>query len=1095
MRLVKTTMRKQSGIALITTMLLLLLMSAMVVGFMLLVTEGQRLSGMDRDQIRAFYGAESGMEKLTADLGSLFGTTYAPSGAQVNALTTTPPALPSSSGVSYVDVLGNSTYNITFPTDAKGNPLAQFAQITSGSSAFQGMTALETTYTMTVAARTNTGGEAKLVRTTQTVGIPLFQFGIYSETDLSFFPGPNFNFGGRVHTNGNLFLNSGGPAGATPTQTTTNQLWLASPVTVAKDIFRDCLSNTHPESTTAQHPGSVEITKGGGAYQALNFGQGSLTGCLGTSKNPSWPSISASFNGNLRSGVKPLNLTITLLGNGTTQPIDIIRRPIAGENTTNPGVLGERYFSEASLKILLSDTASDITSLPCVSAGAPFNLAWLAMPVANWDGTNASIVTLLANMNAAVPKTIPLPLAASGAVGTAVGGSYAQGSALSTAGNNMTGGDGYWQVGPTQVVGTPPTYGTPIITGFIKIDAQTSYGSPCGTWKDVTLEVLGLGYAGRNINPLPQSYDGNNLSPNWGGAATLMQGASARGGAMGPTPPLPTLPAVDPNTGGTVQMIYQNGPLFPAVANATFATALFNTGTCKDPHPNAIIRLERIRDNPSSVNVRTGARNNPANLPVQSTVAEVCGIQPDVATPTLAKLRTGPGALPASGVTWVPQPFDFWPNTLFDTREGYNRQSAPTGTYVVGAATPSYANTVTLGGVMNYVELDVNNLARWLSGAIGSSGPSTQDPNVAPNNFVVYISDRRSNYVAPGTITGAWPPASPSGKETGEYGWGDFVNPSTIAGCPNASLDTGEDLDGTGVLYTYGGITFPRSATTGLSMVDGTNTSNFVADTLFTGGAPGSLTAVGNSLWAVTPDPLCLTTNGGYPYPRSFVKIPNEARENPPALFRRAVKLVNGASIALPGCPGGVSCGLTIATENPAYVQGDFNSNSAGGGFADPSVAASVVADAFTLLSDDWNDFNTFNSPFSTAGRKTVNPNGWFRLGVVAGKGVSFPIPVWDSTTVDGSQDFGTDGGVHNFMRYLETWGASKLNYTGSIVSLYYNRQGIGLFNSGGNNYSPPNRGYSFDTNFLNPLLLPPRTPMFRDVNTTGFTQLLLPNQ
>jgi Tfp pilus assembly protein PilX len=64
-------MRKQSGIALITTLLLLLLMSAMVVGFILLVTEGQRLSGLNNEQTKAFYGAESGMEKLTADLGSL----------------------------------------------------------------------------------------------------------------------------------------------------------------------------------------------------------------------------------------------------------------------------------------------------------------------------------------------------------------------------------------------------------------------------------------------------------------------------------------------------------------------------------------------------------------------------------------------------------------------------------------------------------------------------------------------------------------------------------------------------------------------------------------------------------------------------------------------------------------------------------------------------------------------------------------------------------------------------------------------------------------------------------------------------------------
>jgi hypothetical protein len=1073
MRSVKTPMRKQSGIALITTLLLLLLMSAMVVGFMLLVTEGQRLSGMNNEQSRAFYGAESGMEKLTADLGSLFGTTYAPSGAQVDALATKPPVLPPSTGVSYLDVLGASTYSILYTKDAKGNPQTQFAQIKSGSSPFQGMTALETTYTLTVAARTATGGEAKLVRTTQTVGIPLFQFGIYSETDLSFFPGPNFNFGGRVHTNGNLFLNSGGPAGATPAQTGTTQLWLASPVTAVKDIFRDCLSNTHAESATAQHPGSVEITQGGVTYQALGFGQGSLTGCLGTAKNPSWSSISGSFNGNLRSGVKPLNLTITLLGNGASQPIDIIRRPVQNENTTNPGVLGERYFAEASLKILLSDTAADITGLPCVSAGAPFNLAWLALPAANWDNTNASIVTLLANMNAAVPKTIPLPLAASGAASTtALGatGNYTQG---------IGGGDGYWQVGPTGTV-TAPTYGTPIITGFIKIDAQTAYGSPCGTWKDVTLEILGLGYAGKNINPVPQSFDGTNLNANWGGTPALMQGTSLRGAPMGRTPPLPLLPVIDPNTNAQVQMAYQNGVGFPAVANAPFTKALFNTGTCRDPHPNAVIRLERIRDNPSSVNVQTGIWKTPAaNLAVQSTVAEVCGVDPAVVIPTLPKLRLSPTAGAATGLTWVPQPFDFWPNVLFDTREGYNRQPAPTG---------AAFNQVTLGGTMNYIELDVNNLARWFSGAIGSSGASTEDPNAAPNNFVVYISDRRSNYAFAGTIAGPWPPLSPSGHETGEYGWGDFVNPATIAGCPNGTLDTGEDLDGTAVLYTYGGVTFPRSAGSGL--ID--STGNYTADTLF---QSTGVASPGNSLFAVTTDPLCPATNGGFPWPRSFVKNANEARENPPALFRRAVKLVNGKTITLPLCPGGVTCGLTIATENPAYVQGDYNANGNGNGFNDPSVAAAVIADAFTLLSDDWNDINTFSYPFNAgAGRQSNTPNDYYRLGVVAGKGLSFPIPGWDSTAVDGSQDFGTDGGVHNFMRFLENHNGT-LNYSGSIVSLYFNRQAVGLYNSGGNNYNPPNRGYSFDSNFLNPLLLPPRTPMFRDINTTGFTQLLLPNQ
>lgn len=1053
MRPVKTTMRKQSGIALITTLLLLMLMSAMVVGFILLVTEGQRLSGMNNDQSKAFYGAESGMEKLTADLGALFGATYAPTGPQVDALTLTPPAISAATGVNYVDAQGVSSYKITYPKDNNGNPRAQFAQITSGSSPYQGMTALETTYTLTVAARSTTGGEVKLQRTTQTVGLPLFQFGIFSDSDLDFFPGPNFNFGGRIHTNGNLFLDSGGPAGATPPQTGVNQLWLANPVTAAKDIFRDCLENTHPTSATGTHPGSVEITKGGGSFQALGFGQGSLTSCLGSAKNPNWPTISASFNGNLRSGVKPLNLTITLLGNGAAQPIDMIRRPIQGEDAANPGVLGERYFAQASLKILLSDNANDITKLPCVSAGAPFNLADLALPVAAWATANAT--ALKAAMTAA--GTIPLPLAASGAATNAA--VYVPGYVpLPAPATGAPGGDGYWQTGIITGAGAKPA--TPIITGFIKIDAQTAYGSPCGVWQDVTREILSLGYAGRNINPVPQSFDGNILSPNWSGTNTVMD--------LGKAPALPTLQPIDPNTGGTVQMNSQNGPAF-ANGAANFTAALFNTGSCPDPHPNAVIRLERIRDNPSSVNVQPGVLKpaNPGKLvPVQSTVAEVCGVDP--ATGNLATLRTAPTAAAANGAAWTPQPSDFWPNVLFDTREGTLRDVNP--------AAP-FNQRVRLGGVMHYIELDVRNLSRWFSGAIGATGPATQDPNVAPNNFVVYVSDRRGNYAPAGSVAGIWPPLSPNGNETGEYGYTDFVNPADVNGCTNGALDIGEDLDQMGApagFFTYGQITFPNG------LVD--STGNPTAGSIF-----GNVIASGTKA-----DPNCAGPNGGFPWPGTYLFDSYEARENPPSLFRRALKLVNGKLITLPLCPGGITCGLTVATENPAYIQGDYNANSANGGFADPVVGASVSADAMTLLSVDWNDVNSFAYPYDT--NKRTGTTTWYRLGVVAGKSQYFPIPGWNTPALNGSQDFGTDGGVHNFLRYVENWNGT-LNYQGSIVSMYYNRQAVGLYKCCNTIYQPPTRGYQFDANFLNPLLLPPRTPMFRDVNTTGFTQLLLPTQ
>lgn len=42
----------------------------------------------------------------------------------------------------------------------------------------------------------------------------------------------------------------------------------------------------------------------------------------------------------------------------------------------------------------------------------------------------------------------------------------------------------------------------------------------------------------------------------------------------------------------------------------------------------------------------------------------------------------------------------------------------------------------------------------------------------------------------------------------------------------------------------------------------------------------------------------------------------------------------------------------------------------------------------------------------------------WYRFAVIAGKGKSFPY-------IGGLyQGYGTDGGVHNFLRYLENWGS-----------------------------------------------------------------------
>jgi len=203
--------------------------------------------------------------------------------------------------------------------------------------------------------------------------------------------------------------------------------------------------------------------------------------------------------------------------------------------------------------------------------------------------------------------------------------------------------------------------------------------------------------------------------------------------------------------------------------------------------------------------------------------------------------------------------------------------------------------------------------------------------------------------------------------------------------------------------------------------------------------------------------------------------------------------LINGSVNNIP------SPGFTVASENPVYVQGNYNASVSGSTVniaAEPNRACAIIADAVTLLSNGWNDITSFNYPNTmTSLVRNAQPTG-FRVAVIAGKGRAFPRPTaWTSV-----RDFGTDGGAHDFLRFLETWDNDELHYSGSLVSFYTSRQAVGTYKSGpvsGNKnvFSIANRTFTFDTDFLAPATLPPGTPSFRDVNTLTFRQLLRPTQ
>jgi hypothetical protein len=174
---------------------------------------------------------------------------------------------------------------------------------------------------------------------------------------------------------------------------------------------------------------------------------------------------------------------------------------------------------------------------------------------------------------------------------------------------------------------------------------------------------------------------------------------------------------------------------------------------------------------------------------------------------------------------------------------------------------------------------------------------------------------------------------------------------------------------------------------------------------------------------------------------------------------------------------------LTVVTENPVYIQGDYNA--VGGSFNGAHAATSVIADAVTLLSNNWTDVVSFTQPYNPLNRP--RNNSWYRTAIISGKGAAFAQPNGTAT------DFGTDGGAHNFLRYLES--GSTLNYLGSIATFFYNRQAVGTYKCCTTVYGAPTRNYAFDVDFLTPALLPPNTPVFRDMNAVGFSQELRPGR
>jgi hypothetical protein len=189
-----------------------------------------------------------------------------------------------------------------------------------------------------------------------------------------------------------------------------------------------------------------------------------------------------------------------------------------------------------------------------------------------------------------------------------------------------------------------------------------------------------------------------------------------------------------------------------------------------------------------------------------------------------------------------------------------------------------------------------------------------------------------------------------------------------------------------------------------------------------------------------------------------------------------AVRLINGQ--VLPS-----KWGLTVSTPQPGYIYGNYNvrTNATLGGTdigfnaTTNSYPASIMADAITILSTNWNDaYGTANEDptGSTHGPGDTTVNAAMLEGIV-------------QSYNDSSGNGHYSGGVENFLRLLEDWGNTGssghrpiLTYNGSIVVMFPSIYATNPW--GGAYYGVPQRQWAFDLNFTNQAGLPPLAPSSR---------------
>jgi len=161
-----------------------------------------------------------------------------------------------------------------------------------------------------------------------------------------------------------------------------------------------------------------------------------------------------------------------------------------------------------------------------------------------------------------------------------------------------------------------------------------------------------------------------------------------------------------------------------------------------------------------------------------------------------------------------------------------------------------------------------------------------------------------------------------------------------------------------------------------------------------------------------------------------------------PTSQQPGIRLANGETIYR-------TDGLTLVSDDPVYIQGNFNSSN--------KKPVAVISDALNLLSNNWNDSKSSQNLSNRVASDTT-VNSAFISGI--------------NETSWGHYN----GGLENYPRMHENWSNKDLNIMGSFVALWNSTIGTGDWVYGNPQYTAPKRNWQYDTSFTSGAL-PPFTP------------------